>query len=88
MISLDELERTAQEGQQDSLLLPLDTGLESWPMVQLSGEEQVRFTHGNPAPVQETQLGNVRVYASSGDIIGLGEVRDDHKVHPKRLFIL
>ncbi len=88
MISLDELERTALTGRQDSLLLPLDTGLESWPMIQLSGEEQVRFTHGNPAPVQETYRGKVRVYALSGEILGLGEVRDDHKVHPKRLFNL
>ncbi len=88
MISLDELVRAAEAGQQDSLLLPLDAGLESWPMIQLSGEEQVRFTHGNPAPVQETQPGNVRVYARSGEILGLGEVRDDHQVHPKRLFIL
>jgi len=88
MIPLDELERTAQAGQQDSLLLPLDRGLESWPMVQLSGEEQVRFTHGNPALVQATHRGKVRVYALSGEILGLGEVRDDHKVHPKRLFNL
>ena len=88
MISLDELERAALAGQQDLLLLPLDTGLESWPMIQLSGEEQVRFTHGNPAPVQETHRGKVRVYALSGEVLGLGEVRDDHQVHPKRLFNL
>ena len=88
MISLDELERTAEAGQQDSLLLPLDAGLESWPMVQLSGEEQVRFTHGNPAPIQETYRGNVRVYARGGEILGLGEVRDGHRVYPKRLFVL
>jgi tRNA pseudouridine55 synthase len=88
MISLEELERATEAGQQDSLLLPLDTGLEAWPVVELSGEDQVRFTHGNPAPAQETQAGNVRVYARSGAILGLGEVRDDHQVHPKRLFIL
>ena len=88
MISLDELEQAVGAGQQDSLLLPLDRGLESWPMVELSGEEQVRFTHGNPAPVRETQSGNVRVYAKSGEILGLGEIRDDHKVYPKRLFNL
>ncbi len=88
MISLDELERASLAGQQDLLLLPLDTGLESWPMIQLSGEEQVRFTHGNPAPVQETYRGKVRVYSLSGEILGLGEVRDDHQVHPKRLFNL
>jgi len=88
MIRLDELEQAAQAGQHDSLLLPLDTGLTSWPIVQLSGEEQVKFTHGNPAFVPEICCGKVRVYAHSGEIIGLGEVRDDHQVHPKRLFNL
>ncbi len=88
MISLDELEQTALAGQQDSLLLPLDRGLESWPMIQLSGEEIERFTHGNPAPVRVIHRGKVRVYALSGEILGLGEIRDDQMVHPKRLFIL
>lgn len=88
MISLGELERAAQAGRHDSLLLPLDTGLASWPIVYLSGEEQVRFTHGNPGSAGEVQPGNVRVYSRDGEILGLGEVREDHKVHPKRLFIL
>ena len=61
-----ELEKATEAGQQDSLLLPLDTGLEAWPVVELSGEDQVRFTHGNPAPAQDTRPGNVRVYAPSG----------------------
>jgi len=88
MISLDELERAAQAGQQDSLLLPLDSGLAGWPVVELSGEEQVKFSHGNPAFVREAHVGNVRVYALGGEILGLGEVRDDDRVHPKRLFLL
>jgi len=88
MISLDELELTTRAGQQDSLLLPLDAGLKSWPVVQLSDEMQVRFLHGNPVPVEETHRGNVRVYAHTGEILGLGELRDDHNVHPKRLFML
>lgn len=88
MISLDELERTAQAGQQDSLLLPLDRGLEGWPVVHLEGDEKIAFTHGNPAPVRETQPGHVRVYDRVGKILGLGEVRADLKVHPKRLFML
>ncbi len=88
MISLDELERAVEAGQQDSLLLPLDKGLEAWPVVELGGEDQARFTHGNPALVRETHRGNVRVYALSGQILGLGEVRSDHQVHPKRLFNL
>ena len=88
MIGLDELVRVAEAQQQDSLLLPLDTGLESWPIVQVSGDKHLKFTHGNPASVEEKHRGNVRVYGPNGEILGLGEVRDDNKVHPKRLFIL
>ncbi|MCH8058271.1 MAG: tRNA pseudouridine(55) synthase TruB, partial [Proteobacteria bacterium] len=50
--------------------------------------EQVRFTHGNPAPVREAQPGKVRVFGRDGEILGLGEVREDRKVYPQRLFIL
>jgi len=88
MISLEELEQAAEAGRQDALLLPLDAGLEAWPIVELSGEGQLRFTHGNPAPVRETYRGMVRVYARNGQILGLGELRGDHQVYPKRLFIL
>ena len=88
MIRLEELEQAVTDGQQNSLLLPLDAGLESWPLVQLDGDEQVRFTHGNPAQTREAPCGDVRVYATSGEILGLGEVRKDNMVYPKRLFNL
>ncbi|MEE8339128.1 MAG: tRNA pseudouridine(55) synthase TruB [Xanthomonadales bacterium] len=88
MISLEELEQAAEAGRQDALLLPLDAGLKAWPVVELDGEDRVRFTHGNPASVRETHRGKVRVYARNGQILGLGEIRGDHKVHPKRLFNL
>jgi len=88
MISLEELEQTAEAGRQDALLLPLDAGLKAWSRVELDGENQVKFTHGNPAPVREPHRGMVRVYARNGQILGLGEIRNDHMVYPKRLFIL
>jgi len=86
MVSLDALEKAAEAGHQDALLLHLDAGLKAWPIVELSGEGQLRYTHGNPAPVRETYRGMVRVYARNGQILGLGELRGDHQVHPKRLF--
>ncbi len=88
MIGLEELEKAVEAGHQDALLLPLDAGLESWPVLELSGEDQVRFTHGNPAAVRSSQTGKVRVYACDAQILGLGEVRGDRKVYPKRLFVL
>lgn len=87
MISLQEVEEAAEAGRQDALLLPLDKGLEAWPVVELSGEGKLRFTHGNPAPVRETCRGKVRVYEQGGKILGLGEVSEDSRVYPKRLFM-
>ncbi len=88
MIRLEDLEQAIETGRQDTLLLPIDAGLKNWPVLELSGEDQVRFTHGNPVPARETPCVMTRVYACDGQILGLGEVRGDCKVHPRRLFNL
>jgi len=87
MISLQAVEQAVQEGVQDSLLLPLDSGLENWPVISLEDEAASKFSHGNPVPVPEQQTGAVRVYLQQGHILGLGEVRPDHQVYPKRVFV-
>jgi tRNA pseudouridine55 synthase len=87
MHSLQKLEQAAREEKQDSLLLPLDAGLDGWPVVVLENEACTRFTNGNPAAVKEPHSGNVRVFGHDGQILGLGEVRPDGKVHPKRVFV-
>jgi tRNA pseudouridine55 synthase len=87
MISLQEIEQAVQEERQDSLLLPSDAGLENWPVVCLEDEAGARFSHGNPVPVTETHDGNVRVYNRQGQLLGLGELRPDSELRPRRVFV-
>ena len=87
MISLQEIEQAVQEERQDSLLLPSDAGLESWPVVCLEDEAGSRFSHGNPVTVTETHDGNVRVYNRQGQLLGLGELRPDSELRPRRVFV-
>jgi len=87
MISLREIEQAVQEERQDSLLLPSDAGLENWPVVCLEDEAGARFSHGNPVAVTETHDGNVRVYNRQGQLLGLGELRPDSELRPRRVFV-
>ena len=87
MIELGAVERAAENGSLDSLLLPVDSGLENWPLVVLEDEAASRFTHGNPVPVSEQQIGPVRIYSEQEHLLGLGELRADCKIYPKRVFV-
>lgn len=88
MVSLEEVEQAVLENRQDTLLLPLDAGLEGWAVLNLEDEAVQRFSHGNPVPVPGSYEGYVRVYERQGRILGLGEVRSDGLVYPKRVFVL
>jgi len=87
MISLQAVEQAVAAGIHESLLLPLDSGLEDWPVILLEEEAAARFSHGNPVPVTEQATGAVRVYLRQGRILGLGEVGPDQYVYPKRVFV-
>ncbi len=87
MISLQSIEQAVQEERQDALLLPPDAGLQNWPVVSLKDEACSRFSHGNPVPVTDTHYGNVRVNDRQGQLLGLGELRPDGELHPRRVFV-
>lgn len=87
MVCLTDIEQAVQDQSQDSLLLPADAGLDNWPVVTLDVEAGSRFSHGNPVAVPEAQPGNVRVYSRQGHLLGLGELRPDGGLHPKRVFV-
>ena len=87
MISLQDIEQAVEEQRQDSLLLLTDAGLEDWPVVTLEDQPGSRFSHGNPVPVKEKHDGNVRVYNRQGQLLGLGELRPDGELHPRRVFV-
>lgn len=88
-ISLEELEKAHSEGGNEALdrfLLPSDSGLEHWPLVQLSEHSAYYWLHGQPVRAPEApKFGMLRVQDHTGRFIGIGEVSDDGRIAPRRL---
>lgn len=87
MVSLEVLENAVADKTQDSLLLPLEAGLAGWPKMILDDSASERFCHGNPVALDTASEDKFRVYGPRGQILGLGEARNDGKLHPKRIFV-
>lgn len=88
-VSLEELERVHTEGGAeavDAFLKPLDSGLDHWPLLQLSEHSAFYWLHGQPvrAP-QAPKFGMLRVQDHRGRFIGIGEVSEDGRIAPRRL---
>ncbi|GGJ99875.1 tRNA pseudouridine(55) synthase TruB [Pseudomonas matsuisoli] len=88
-ISLEELEEAHAQGGNEALdrfLLPVDSGLEHWPLVQLSEHSAYYWLHGQPVRAPNApKFGKVRVQDHTNRFIGIGEVDDDGQIAPRRL---
>jgi tRNA pseudouridine55 synthase len=89
LVTLDQLE--AREGDTDSLdalLQPPDTALAAYPEVRLSANEAFYLRNGHAVGHAGPDIdGIVRLYDQNHEFLGLGEVRADGQVAPKRLFV-
>jgi len=85
-VTLAELESLAEEARTPHLQ-PLDSLLQSLPAHQLDEAETQRFSHGNPVAAPAGANGLIRAYGG-GVLLGLGEVRADGRLWPKRLVAL
>ncbi len=70
----------------DRLLLPVDSAIQAWPDIHLSGDAAYYLRMGQAVlvPKAPTQ-GWVRLYSSSDEFIGIGRIQEDGRVAPKRL---
>ncbi len=88
-VTLEELERVHAEGGNeavDQFLLPSDSGLQHWPIVQFSEHSSFYWLNGQPVRAPEApQFGMVRVQDHNGRFIGIGEVSEDGRIAPRRL---
>ena len=87
-VTLDELLKAHEEGGSEALdrfLLPVDSGLEHWPLLQLSEHSSFYWLQGQPVRAQGPKYGMVRVQDHNGRFIGIGEVSDDGRIAPRRL---
>lgn len=77
---LDSIEESARPVR----LSPVDALLQSLPRVDVSGEAEQRFRHGNPVDLPAGLSGKIRVYADDR-LIGVGEPGPGGRLWPKRL---
>lgn len=67
-------------------LLPPDIALVDMPAVEIGQEQRVRFIQGQQLDVSEAIRGEVRVYGEKGQFLGVGELIDDGRLAPRRVF--
>lgn len=91
MLSWADLNKHAEQGLPalDQCLLPADAALGQWPDVHLTRDSAYYLKQGQAILVPHAPTeGIVRLYNESRNFIGLGQVQDDGKVAPKRLFFM
>ncbi len=91
-VSLSQLEQLATGDEDfsrlDAVLVPAEDALRDWPSVSLSDNTAFYLLRGQAVLVPRAPTeGKVRVFAESGTFLGIGEVMDDGKVKPVRLFV-
>jgi len=90
MITLETLESIKNEqgtAGLDRVILPVDSALQSYPAVVLDWESTYHIRHGHPVFVARApQTGWFRLYGPDDLFLGMGEVLDDGRVAPRRMF--
>ena len=86
LVTLPDLEDGDGAGR-EAALRPLDQALADWPRVRLGRESAWYLQQGQPVTVPRApDSGLVRIYGENAAFIGMGEVLDDGRIAPRRLF--
>ncbi|MDX1592755.1 MAG: tRNA pseudouridine(55) synthase TruB, partial [Gammaproteobacteria bacterium] len=89
-IALDTLREEAEAGAPEALdahLLPIASALAEWPQVRLSADTAYYLRQGQAVMVPRApSRGWLCLLADDGSFIGVGQVQDDGRVAPRRLF--
>ncbi len=87
--TLEQLEAVLSPRDREKLLLSTDQGCAHLPEVRVA-ENLVQYLKLGQSvrPGKNAPEGLVRLYADSSGFLGLGEVTEDNKLNPKRLFNL
>ncbi len=90
MVTLEQLETMLEQDREqlNDLLMPIDSALMHWPDVRLNADLSYYLLQGQAVQVpQAPTQGWVRLYNADRDtFLGVGQISDDGKVAPKRLF--
>ena len=88
MWTLDALQALAERGERslDACLLPIETGMSSWPQVIVDPDQATRLGQGQTVRGGFAPSGSVAVFDTAGRALGLGEVDGEGGLRPQRLF--
>ena len=89
MTDLTTLESLAEggSGALDALLRPMEAAVSRWPSVLLPEGVAFYLRKGQPVLVPHSPTeGWVRIHSERAGFIGVGEVLDDGRIAPRRLF--
>lgn len=86
--TLEALQALATRGERslDACLLPVETGMASWPSVSVTGAQAARLAHGQSVTGAFALTGAVAIVDAGGRALGLGEVDGEGRLRPQRLF--
>lgn len=93
-ITIDELEQLAEKAEEagfdelDNILMPAEEALHDWDDVELSEDAAFYIFRGQAVQVPNAPTeGLVRLFSEKEGFIGIGEIMDDGRVKPNRLFV-
>src|SRR3546814_12334654 len=70
----------------DACLLPVESGMASWPEVEVDAAQAARLSHGQGVAGGFHPPGAVAIFDPGGRALGLGEVDGEGRLRPQRLF--
>jgi tRNA pseudouridine55 synthase len=89
MVTLDQLEALARQGLAalDAAILPIESAVRDWPDIRLPEDVAYYLRQGQAVLVPRAPTrGWVRLYGGDARFLGVGEVLDDGRIAPRRLF--
>jgi len=88
MWTLEALQELADRGERmlDACLLPIESGMASWPHLRVSDAQAQRLARGQSVVGASSMPGSVALYDEAGRALGLGEVDGEGRLRPQRLF--
>lgn len=79
-VTLEQLEKDAQNGEAEKHLLPVDKVLGSYPMIKVTPAQSIRFKNGGALDLArikpQNSTGYFRVYSDENLFLGIGEIRE------------
>ena len=90
-VTLEELEalKDSDFEEMDALLMPAEEALEDWESIHLSENAAYYILQGQAVQVAKAPTsGLVRLFSEEKGFLGIGEILDDGRVTPRRLFLV